>query len=102
MHVVAQQEGMSVGETIFRMCRAASGNGLRVVPEVTMTGKTLMHLDAVTRVLDPRFDPHASVRRHAAEVFQRKMARMGSPSVLFGAAVEVGNLLRGCRRGWTG
>jgi predicted unusual protein kinase regulating ubiquinone biosynthesis (AarF/ABC1/UbiB family) len=62
--------------------------GVRLPPELTMLGKTLLHLDEIARVLDPAFDPNASVRRNAAELLQRRMRKSASPSNLYASLLE--------------
>jgi len=61
---------------------------VRLPPELTMLGKTLLHLDEIARVLDPAFDPNASVRRNAAELLQRRMRKSASPSNLYASLLE--------------
>ena len=42
--------------------------GVRVPPELTMLGKTLLNLDLVGRTVDPDFDPNAGIPRNAADI----------------------------------
>ena len=62
--------------------------GVRLPSELTMLGKTLLHLDEIGRTLDPTFDPNASVRRNAAELLQRRMRKSASPANLYASLLE--------------
>ena len=55
--------------------RYARENGQFVPSELTLLGKTLLQLDEVGRILDPDFDPNASIRRNAAEITSGRMSR---------------------------
>jgi predicted unusual protein kinase regulating ubiquinone biosynthesis (AarF/ABC1/UbiB family) len=49
-----------------------------VPSELTVLGKTLLQLDEVGRILDPSFDPNASVRRNAGEMMTKRMGHEAS------------------------
>jgi predicted unusual protein kinase regulating ubiquinone biosynthesis (AarF/ABC1/UbiB family) len=96
--VAAQQtatvEQMQVGRIVLEVTQAAAENGVRVPPELTMLGKTLLNLDQVGRSLEPEFDPNASIRRNAAEILQRRLVKSLSPGNLFGGILEIKDLLQ--------
>ena len=58
-------------------------------PELAILGKTLLNLDEIGRLLDPDFDPNASMRRNATRLMQRRMLNSVTPSNLFSTALEV-------------
>ena len=71
--LVAQNIGatvaqMQVGREMLILARTCGERGIRVPPELTMLGKTLLNLDLVARTLDPDFDPNAAIRRNAADI----------------------------------
>ena len=84
----ASVEEIRIGRVVLEVSRAAGDAGIRVPSELTMLGKTLLHLDEVGRTLDPTFDPNASVRRNAAQLMQRRMAKSASPSNLYAGLLE--------------
>jgi predicted unusual protein kinase regulating ubiquinone biosynthesis (AarF/ABC1/UbiB family) len=84
----AKIEELQIGRVVMEVSRAAGEAGVRLPPELTMLGKTLLHLDEIARVLDPAFDPNASVRRNAAELLQRRMRKSASPSNLYASLLE--------------
>jgi predicted unusual protein kinase regulating ubiquinone biosynthesis (AarF/ABC1/UbiB family) len=53
--------------------------GIRVPRELAMLGKTLMHLDQATTILNPDFDPAEHVRKAAAELLLKHIAKDVSP-----------------------
>ena len=64
-------------------------SGIRVPPELTLLGKTLLNLDIVGRTLDPRFDPNAAIRRYAAEITRQRMLKALSPGHFLETALEL-------------
>jgi predicted unusual protein kinase regulating ubiquinone biosynthesis (AarF/ABC1/UbiB family) len=96
--VVAQNqdrriEQIEVGKVVLAIAKLSGDSGIRVPPELTMLGKTLLNLDQVGRSLDPKFDPNAAIRRHAAELTQQRMRKAVSPGRLFGTLIEMKDFL---------
>src|SRR5438067_4741539 len=86
--IVAQQktatiEEMQVGRLVLEVTRCAAESQIRVPPELTMLGKTLLNLDQVGRALAPQFDPNASIRRNTAEILRQRVVKTLSPGNLF-------------------
>jgi len=97
--IVARQktatvEEMQVGRLVLEVTRCAAESQIRVPPELTMLGKTLLNLDQIGHALAPQFDPNASIRREAAEILQQRVVKTLSPSSLFGGVLEVKDLLQ--------
>jgi ubiquinone biosynthesis protein len=88
-HQHASLDQIRVGEIMLDLTHAAGSCGLRLVPELTMLGKTLLNLDEVGRCLDPGFDPNASIRRHSSQILQRRLLKSASPGNLFSTVLEV-------------
>ncbi|HEU4443016.1 MAG TPA: AarF/UbiB family protein, partial [Burkholderiales bacterium] len=92
--LLAQHHEMSfeppqVGRAVLMLLKAAGDNRIRLPVELAMIGKTLLNLDQIAHVLAPHFDPNAAIRRHAADITQRQVARDLSLSSLFSTAVEM-------------
>src|ERR1019366_3333687 len=66
---------LNVGQSLLDVSRHARENGLFVPSELVLLGKTLLQLDEVGRILDPTFDPNASIRRNAEEIMSTRMGR---------------------------
>ena len=82
-------EDMQAGLIIGQILLAAGEAGLRPPPELTMIGKTLLNLDEVARILDPAFEPNATIERHVEELMNKKMLQSLSPSRMLASALEV-------------
>ena len=80
---------MNVGRVVLEMSRSGAEHGLKLPPELTLLGKTLLHLDEVGRVLDPDFDVNAALRRHASSVMRRRMMKSATPANVFAAALDI-------------
>jgi Predicted unusual protein kinase len=93
-HKTATVEQMQVGRLVLEVTRAAADCEIRVPPELTMLGKTLLNLDQVGRALAPQFDPNASIRRNAVEILQRRVVRSLSPGNFFSGILEIKDLLQ--------
>lgn len=80
---------MNVGRVMVEMSRSGAEHGLKIPPELTLLGKTLLHLDEVGRVLDAEFDVNAALRRHASSVMRRRMLKSATPANIFSAAMDI-------------
>lgn len=79
---------LQMGHIVMELSRLAGECGVRIPPELTMLGKTLLHLDEIGRTLDPSFDPNASIRRNSTELLQQRMRQSISPGNLFASLLE--------------
>jgi ubiquinone biosynthesis protein len=80
---------MNVGRSLMEVSRHARENGLIVPSELTLLGKTLLELDDVGRILDPTFDPNASIRRNAGEITASRLGRESSQGSVVSALLEM-------------
>jgi ubiquinone biosynthesis protein len=80
---------IQVGRIVLMLARSSGERGIRVPPELTLLGKTLLNLDLIGRTLDPDFDPNASIRRHAAALTRERMRKAISPANLFAALIDM-------------
>jgi len=96
--LVARQQGaileqMEAGRIVLEIARIAGNNGFRMPNGFTMVAKTLLNLDQVVQILDPRFDPKASIRENAMEIIGQRTVKSLSSTALLRAAVEVKSLI---------
>jgi ubiquinone biosynthesis protein len=84
---------IQVGRVVLVLARMSAERGIRVEPELTMLGKTLLNLDQVGRTLDPEFDPNAAIRRNAAELTRQRVRKSLSPGNLFAGVMEAKEFL---------
>jgi predicted unusual protein kinase regulating ubiquinone biosynthesis (AarF/ABC1/UbiB family) len=92
--MVAQNQNVTVkelqvGKAVLAVAKLSGDGGLRLPPELTMLGKTLLNLDQIGRILDPDFDPQAAIRRRSAELTSEKMRKALSPGSLLETTIEL-------------
>src|SRR5436190_948646 len=85
----ARMEHIQVGKVVVAFTRLCGQSGVRVPPELTLLGKTLLNLDLVGRTLDPHFDPNRAIRRYAAEITRQRMLKALSPGHFLETALEL-------------
>jgi predicted unusual protein kinase regulating ubiquinone biosynthesis (AarF/ABC1/UbiB family) len=92
--IVAQSQNarvgqIQVGRIVLMLARMSGERGIRVPPELTILGKTLLNLDQIGCTLDPDFDPNAAIRRHATELTGMRMRKSISPGNVFATLIEM-------------
>jgi predicted unusual protein kinase regulating ubiquinone biosynthesis (AarF/ABC1/UbiB family) len=80
---------LNVGQSLLEISRDARENGLLVPSEMVLLGKTLLQLDEVGRILDPAFDPNASIRRNAGQIASTRMVRQTSQGSAVNTLLEL-------------
>lgn len=96
--LVARQQGanleqMEAGRIVLEIARIAGNSGFRMPNGFTMVAKTLLNLDQVVQILDPRFDPKASIRENALEIIEQRMVKSLSTTAILRTAVETKSLV---------
>ena len=91
--LVAEQQkstlrDMDIGKAILHVGRVAADTALRVPPELSLLGKTLLQLDQVGQTLAPGFDPNESIRRNASELLNRRLKSSLTEGKLFASLLE--------------
>jgi ubiquinone biosynthesis protein len=97
--LVAQQQSttlaqLDTGRVVLEITRSASQNGLRLPPELTLLGKTLLNLDLVAEILSPDFDPNDAVRRHASDLMRQRLTKMLSPGNVVATMMELNDFVQ--------
>ncbi len=64
---------LNIGRSLLDVSGIAQDGGLIVPSILVLLGKTMLQLDEVGRLLDPSFDPYASIRRNVAEMMKRQL-----------------------------
>ena len=88
-------QSLNVGKSILEVTRNAADNGLHVPSELTLLGKTLLQLDEVGKILDPSFDPNASIRRNVSELMTRRMRKQATQGSVLSALLEMKDFVGG-------
>jgi predicted unusual protein kinase regulating ubiquinone biosynthesis (AarF/ABC1/UbiB family) len=89
----ASLRDLQVGRLVLDMARFSGSSGLRLPPELTMLGKTLLNLDEVARTLHPGFDPNAAIQRDATEILRMRLRASLSPGNFFSGVLEAKELV---------
>jgi predicted unusual protein kinase regulating ubiquinone biosynthesis (AarF/ABC1/UbiB family) len=97
--LIAKHANQTVEETpagviLYEIITIAFREGLKLPAELTLLAKALFNLDAVTRSLDPNFNPTQSIRDYTAEIANKRAQRDMSPRRLFQMAAETSDLVR--------
>jgi predicted unusual protein kinase regulating ubiquinone biosynthesis (AarF/ABC1/UbiB family) len=93
-HTNQTVEETPAGVVLYEMITIAFREGLKLPAELTLLAKALFNLDAVTRSLDPTFNPSQSIREYTAEIANKRAQRDMSPRRLFQMASETSDLVR--------
>jgi len=84
-----------VGKALMEVSRTAARTGLHVPSELTLLGKTLLQLEEVGKILSPKFNTNASVRRNVADIMSTRMRKAATPGHLFGSFLELKDFATG-------
>jgi ubiquinone biosynthesis protein len=93
-HANQTVEETPAGVVLYEMITIAFREGLKLPAELTLLAKALFNLDAVTRALDPSFNPSQSIREYTAEIANKRAKRDLSPRRMFQMAAETSDLIR--------
>ena len=85
---------LDTGRVVLEITRTAAQNGLRLPPELTLLGKTLLNLDLVSRILAPDFDPNDAVRRHASDLMRQRLNKLLSPGNVVSTVMELNDFVQ--------
>jgi ubiquinone biosynthesis protein len=84
----------SEGRLVLELARVGAACGLRPPPELSILGKTLLNLEAVTSALDPAIDTRRVVEQHLQQVLRRQALGTLSPANLASEWLDVQELAR--------
>jgi ubiquinone biosynthesis protein len=92
VHDVSSTE-LNTGQLILNVIALANSNELKVPAELTMLAKTLLHLDAITKKLDPDYDPQRVIRDYAERLISQKLAQKFNPRNFYPALLDLNQLI---------
>lgn len=87
-HQDTNVEQLQTGRIVLEIQKMAGDTGIRLPQPLTMIGKMLMNLDQVARLLDPSFNPNASIRNNSLSMMRQRMTQNFSLGNLFQTALE--------------
>lgn len=93
-HAYAGGVGMSEGRLMLELTRLSGASGLRPPPEMSLLGKTLLNLEAVSAALDPDVDARRIVASHLQQVMRDRLVKSLSPTSLASEMLDLQDLAR--------
>ncbi len=84
---------INIGQLIFNVITLANNNELKAPAELAMLAKTLLHLDGITRRLDPEFDPNTVISDYAERLMLQKLAQKFAPRNFYPALLDLNQLM---------
>jgi predicted unusual protein kinase regulating ubiquinone biosynthesis (AarF/ABC1/UbiB family) len=88
----ANAKDVNTGQLIFTVIGVANSNDLKVPGELAMLGKTLLHLDSITRLLDPDYDPQRVIGDYAEDLIAQKLKQKFHPRNFYPAMLDLNQL----------
>jgi ubiquinone biosynthesis protein len=88
MHDMSVQD-INVGQLLFNVINVANSHELKAPPELAMLAKTLLHLDAITKKLDPDYDPQQVIRDYGEQLMSQKLAQKFNPRNFYPALLDL-------------
>lgn len=92
VHDVSARE-INTGQLIFNVISIAGSNEVKVPAELAMLAKTLLHLDGITKKLDPKYDPQQVIRDYAEKLMTLKLRQKFAPRNFYPALLDLNQLV---------
>jgi len=89
----ADVQQLNVGTLLFNVIAIANNNELKAPAELALLAKTLLHLDGITKKLDPQFDPQAVIRDYAEQLIAQKLTQKFNPRNFYPALLDLNQLV---------
>ena len=77
-----------IGQVFLELSAVITANNMRAPAELTMLGKTLMHLDEVARALDPNLDVNEAIRRNGVDLMSKRMRKVMTSGSVIASVLE--------------
>lgn len=90
--------GQTEGRLMLDLVRLATACGLRTAPEMSLLGKTLLHLESVVQALDPDLDMKRVVEDHLNNMMRQRLRKSLSPANLASELMDMQELVRDAPR----
>ncbi len=77
-----------IGRVFLELSALINNNAMRAPAELTLLGKTLLHLDEVARALDPNLDVNEAIRRNGVDLMSRRMRKVVTSGSVIASVLE--------------
>ena len=84
---------LQAGTVLYELINISYQRGLRLPAELTLLAKAMFNLDAVTRALDPTYNPIDTIREYGNQIATDKAKRELNPRKLLQLVMQGGDLL---------
>ncbi|HEY5610061.1 MAG TPA: AarF/UbiB family protein, partial [Thermoanaerobaculia bacterium] len=84
---------VNTGQLIFNVISVANADEVQVPSELAILAKTLLHLDGITRKLDPQFNPREAIRDYAETLMTQKVIQKFQPRNFYTPLLDLNELL---------
>jgi predicted unusual protein kinase regulating ubiquinone biosynthesis (AarF/ABC1/UbiB family) len=85
----------NIGSSLLELSRQAVNNGLYVPTQLTLLAKTLLQMDEIGKILDPTFDPQASIRRNASALMMQRFRKSLNQGNIFNSLLDLKHFAAG-------
>lgn len=97
-HAGSSVATLDTGSVMLELSRACGNADLRPPAELAMVGKALLHLDEVTRCLDPNFVPNRTIEDHTGALLRHQVSEGASQIRVARAALDSARMLENLPR----
>lgn len=97
-HAGSSVATLDTGSVMLQLSRACGNADLRPPAELAMVGKALLHLDEVTRCLDPDFVPNKTIEDHTGALLRHQVSEGASPIRLARTALDSARMVENLPR----
>jgi ubiquinone biosynthesis protein len=77
-----------VGKVFLDLSALINANNMRAPADLTLLGKTLLHLDEVARALDPKLDVNEAIRRNGLDLMSQRMRKVVTSGNVIASVLE--------------
>ena len=77
-----------IGRVFLELSALINKNAMRAPADLTLLGKTLLHLDEVARALDPNLDVNEAIRKNGVDLMQRRMRKVVTSGSVIASVLE--------------
>jgi ubiquinone biosynthesis protein len=77
-----------IGRVFLDLSAMINDNAMRAPAELTLLGKTLLHLDQVARALNPALDVNEAIRQNGVELMSRRMRKVVTSGSVMATVLE--------------
>jgi predicted unusual protein kinase regulating ubiquinone biosynthesis (AarF/ABC1/UbiB family) len=77
-----------IGRVFLDLSTLINNNSMRAPAELTLLGKTLLHLDEVARALDPSLNVNDAIRRNGLDLMSRRMRNIVTSGSVISSVLE--------------